>query len=121
MKRARLALSIVLAAATIWVAATKFWVVPIKNPCNTFVSESAPEHTPRLERKGDEWELTISFTPAEDDESSRVYFATWLGMRTFEVFTTGRRLRASSSNGRFKIRVASEDESRQVLKELCFK
>ncbi len=121
MKQIRVALSIVLVVGAILIGVQHLWVVPIANPCNSFVEEYAPNRTPNLKQTGNEWELTISFTPAEDAEASRIDHATWLGERTFEVSLTGRRFRASSSNGYFIIRVNSEDESRRVLKDLCFK
>jgi hypothetical protein len=121
MKQKRVILLFVLLAAIIWVGFTNFWIVPINNPCNTFVSEFSPDRTPALKQDGDEWELTISFTPSDDPEASRVYFATWLGERTFVISSTGRRFRATSHNGIFKIHVASEVESRKVLEDLCFK
>jgi len=122
MKRTHIALAILaLAHAAAWIAVLQFWVVHIDNPCNTFVSEFAPNRTPALERKRNEWELIISFTPAEDNEALRVYSATWLGERTFEVSSTGRRFKASSRNGLLRIRLASKDESHEVLKDLCFK
>ncbi|MES2014050.1 MAG: hypothetical protein V4445_09870 [Pseudomonadota bacterium] len=118
--RLKMFLASVLVFALAWVAILNLWVVRIDTPCNTFVSESGPNQTPALEHEGNQWYLMISFTPAPENEAFKVFYSTWLGERIFEVSSTGRRFKASSNHGLFRIRLESKEQSREVLNDLCF-
>lgn len=107
-------------AAAVWWAAAGNEVVEITNPCSTFVSEFSPMRTPVVAQVGDQWWVTISYTPAPDREASRVYHATWLGERTFEVKKTGRLFRARDASGHLQIKLNSKDSAKALLSDLCF-
>lgn len=115
------AVLVALIAATIWWAVARNEVVVISSPCNTFVSEFAPIQTPVVTQIDGAWWLTVSYTPAPDKEASRVYSATLLGERTFEIAKTGRLFRARNANGHLQIKLRAKDGERELLTDLCYK
>lgn len=76
--------------------------------------------SPALAQIDDQWWVTISYTPAPDQEASRIYHATWLGERTFQIEKTGRLFRARDANGHLQIKLHSKDSARALLSDLCF-
>jgi hypothetical protein len=70
-------------------------VVSIGDPCNTFVSEFAPNRTPALKRTDDgQYTLEISFTPAKNREADSIVSVLKQHPVKLRITKTGREIQA---------------------------
>jgi hypothetical protein len=118
----------ILAAGTL-VAACSVWLfrpaepaaTEIRNACNTFVSEFAPSKTPALRARDSAKELTLSFTPAKDEEATRIIAAVAAENMRLRVVASNAELRAVRvSGGHLTLEVQSLEQAKSVLRQLCF-
>jgi len=95
--------------------------VDVRNACNTFVSESAPRHTPELRTGKSGLELIVSFTPAEDREARAIFDAARSGADLI-VYPSAERVHALGlESGHLVLQVASAAQAEHVKELLCFK
>ena len=98
-------------------------IVYINDPCNTFVSEFAPNHTPFL-KKTDKGQLTleISFTPAENSEANEIISALKQHPIKLRIVKSDREIQTLRlGSGSVLVSVSSKEEAEAVLEDLCFK
>jgi hypothetical protein len=98
-------------------------VVFINDPCNTFVSEFAPNRTPALQRTDDgRFTLEISFTPAKNNrEADKIVSAVQQHPVELRITKTKRSIQALRlGRGSMVVSVASKEEAESILEELCF-
>lgn len=95
--------------------------VVIDHPCSTFVSETAPLKTPRIQGDSRDLELVISFTPAKNDEVDDIVAAVEAGFHGLHAGVPRIALHARRiEGGRLVLSVGTEKQARDVLRVLCF-
>ena len=95
--------------------------VDVRNACSTFVSESAPRHTPELRSGKSGLELVVSFTPAEDPEARAIFDAARDGVDLI-IYPSAERVHVlGRESGYLVLQIASAAQAEHVKQLLCFK
>ncbi|WP_157778780.1 hypothetical protein [Massilia violaceinigra] len=95
--------------------------VPIRDACNTFVSQVSPTVTPALRRGKHGLHLAISFTPAKDEESDAITDAVEAGTRELVIYPGKQTVEAVGiQNHDLVLAVKSREHAQELLRLLCF-
>jgi hypothetical protein len=96
-------------------------VVEIANACNTFVSQFSEPRTPKMVIRNGRSELTLSFTPAKDEEATRIYEAVKSGTRRLRIRQYNAEVLALGvPDGQLVLAVENQEQAKAVLRKLCF-
>ena len=96
--------------------------VTAANPCNTFVSQEAPDKTPLLKSTPRGRALLVSFTPAKDPEVDGIVDGVKRGAKVLKLPADGSELHIlGHESGGLLLAVADEVDARRVLEKLCFR
>lgn len=94
----------------------------IYESCDSFVTQYAPNRTPRLESNNEQLFLYLSFTPAKNNEVSRIIDALQNGPSKFHIPKESTSFIATEINDMFElvIPVKSKASAQSLLNHLCF-
>jgi hypothetical protein len=110
-------------ALSLWAWWFYFRTIAIRDPCNAFVTNTAPTVSPRLLLTERGLALAVHYSPSKDTEADSIAAALSRRPRALRISSTGRKLAGlgSTADGEMLIAIASAEEARAVLSELCFR
>ena len=95
--------------------------VAVRNACNTFVTQYSQPATPEFRVGSHGPQLSLSFTPAVDEEADSIVKAVEAGTKVLVVYPSKTQLTSIGiENHNLVLAVESPEHARKILKLLCF-